>query len=431
MLETTVKKNKISLIDYNYKRDIENRLLLSDFSVVEVSVLEEILFSPIKTPIRKMGKNLDIGEETLIPILEKFSTTGLLHIEDDSVVVDKEMRKYFEAEIEKFNEDFIPGMEFLQNLLKKVPIHVLPLWYSIPRTSNNIFASLVEKYLLTPQIFQRYLLELNFSDPAIVAIAQDVFRAPDFKIPTKKLVQKYGISKEQLEEYILLLEFHFVCCSGYQKNDNAWEAVVTPFQEWRDYLTFLKTTTPSPLSDPSKVVRFRPHDFSFVEDMTSVIQAIRLQEPISDPQYLKQIQDKIELLNLKDPEIAKEFLEMRLENKALYLYRHPQNKISSAPVPEKVMREAEKSIGRVLHCGWVLYDDFFKGVMAPLGEFPVMLKKCGKCWKYAIPEYTPEEKTALHATIFEWLFEAGITAIGTYEGQDCFMVTPFGQSLFG
>lgn len=48
-----------------------------------------------------------------------------------------------------------------------------------------------------------------------------------------------------------------------------------------------------------------------------------------------------------------------------------------------------------------------------------------------MPAYTEEEKEILKSTIFDWLFEIGVTAVGTYEGEDCFCVTPFGQSLFG
>ena len=83
---TAVKKHKITLSDYNYQRDIENRLLLSQFSEFDHAVLEEILFSPIRTPIRKMTKNLNCSEEELLPVLQKFSQTGLLAIEDDSVI---------------------------------------------------------------------------------------------------------------------------------------------------------------------------------------------------------------------------------------------------------------------------------------------------------------------------------------------------------
>jgi hypothetical protein len=459
---TAVKKNKIALGDYNYKRDIENRLLLAGFSSLDFAVLEEILYSPIKTPIRKIAKNIDKPEEALLPILEKFVQAGLLAIEGDSIVVDKESRKYFEIEIEKFDPDFFPGMDFLQNLLKKVPIHVLPIWYAIPRTSNNIFDSLVEKYLLTPQIFQRYLMELNFGDPVLSAIAQDVFRAPQLLIPAQELLAKYGISREQFEEYMLVLECHFVCALGYQKIDEHWEEVVTPFHEWREYLTFLKTTTTPAIENPAKIERFRPHDFSFVEDMTAVLQlakkqpiplnpkgyaliASRLPEAPSHPNYFDQIIHKLQILKLAEvsdeklqpADAAAEWLEMRIENRALYLYRHPLNKIASAELPpqlatEKVIREAEKAVVRVLHNGWVLYEEFIKGVIVPIADHSaVTLKKCGKSWKYTLPEYTPEEQTLLHAIVFEWLFEEGITAIGTFEGKECFIVTPFGQSLFG
>jgi len=455
---TAVKKNKITLSDYNYRRDIENRLLMADFTTFEVAVLEEILYSPIRAPIRKMAKNLDKSEEELLPVLQKLSKTGLLIIEGDSIVVDKETRKYFETEIEKFESDFIPGMEFLQNLLKKVPIHVLPIWYSIPRTSNNIFDSLVEKYLLTPLIFQRYLIELNFGDPVLSAMAQDVLRSPELSVPAKELRAKYEISREKFEENMLILELHFVCCLGYQKVNDVWQERVTPFHEWREYLAFLKRTTTAAIADPSKIQRFRPHDFSFVEDMTAVLQLIkkqptplnpkgyaalaaRLQEVPPSPQYLDQIVHKLQLLKLAEvvdgklgaAEPAAEWLEMRLENRALYLYRHPLNKIQTMEqTPEKIIREAEKSIMRVLHTGWVLFEEFNKGVIVPLGDHTsATLKKCGKDWKYALPEYSPQERALLHAVIFEWLFEAGITATASYQGQECFTVTPFGQSLFG
>ena len=462
---TQLKKNKITLSDYNYRRDIENRLLLASFTAFEIAVLEEILYSPIKAPIRKIAKNIDKTEEELLPILEKLTKTGLLHIEGDSIVVDKETRKYFETEIEKFESDFCPGMEFLQNTLKKVPIHVLPIWYSIPRTSNNIFESLVEKYLLTPQIFQRYLMELTFGDPALSAIAQDVLRSPDLTLTAKEVMNKYDLSREKFEENMLILELHFVCCLRYEQSGDGWEEKVTPFHEWREYLTFLKTTTTAKITDTAKIERYRSHDFAFIEDMTAVLQlvkkqptplnpkgyaaiAARLQEVPPTPQYINyidQIVNKLQLLRLAEvegdelqaTEPAAEWLEMRVENRALYLYRHSLNTIQSVEAPsylltEKVIRDAEKAVMRVLHTGWVYFDEFDKGVIVPFGDHAAAtLKKCGKGWKYALPEYTPEERPFIRAIVFEWLFEAGITAVGTYQGRECFTVTAFGQSLFG
>jgi len=227
-------------------------------------------------------------------------------------------------------------------------------------------------------------------------------------------------------------------------------------------LMFLKSTTNTPIADISKIERYRPHDFSFVEDMTGVLQLIkkqptplnpkgyaaiaaRLSEIPPSPQYIDQIVAKLQLLKLAEvvddklqaAEPAAEWLEMRVENRALYLYRHSLNKILSIQLPshlltEKVIRDAEKAVMRVLHTGWVLFEDFDKGVIVPFGDHaPATLKKCGKGWKYALPEYTPEERAFIRAIVFEWLFEAGITAVGTYNGKECFTVTAFGQSLFG
>lgn len=436
----TIKKNKISLSDYNYQRDIENRLLLSQFSEFDHSVLEEILFSPIRTPIRKIAKNLSTSESLLMPVLQKLSQAGLLIIEEENIVVDKEVRKYFEVEIEKFEPDFIPGMEFLQHLLKKIPIHLLPVWYSIPRTSNNIFESLVEKYLHTPQIFQRHLLDLNFGNPVISAIAQEVFASPELEVSAQQMIKKFQITQEQFTEYMLILELHFVCCLKYQKVGQGWEERVSPFYEWREYLTHLKQTTPSPIPNPALVARYKPHDFSFIEEMSALLQSAK-KEPILVSPNTENLFYKLQLLKLAEIEggalrptaAAADWLEMRVENRAIYLYRHGANRIRSMPsVCEKLIREAEKSILRVLHSDWILFEDFLPGVLIPLGDHPpVSLKKSGKSWKYARPEYSPQERQLIHATVFEWLFEAGLTAIGTYKGKECFKVTAFGQSLFG
>ncbi len=111
---SAVRKNKITLEDYDYRQDIENRLLMSQFSTCDLNVLEEILYSSLKIPTRKLAKSVDLDEEELLPILKKISKTGLFAFEDDSIVVDKDLRKYFEAQALKFDPDFRPGMEFFR-----------------------------------------------------------------------------------------------------------------------------------------------------------------------------------------------------------------------------------------------------------------------------------------------------------------------------
>ncbi|MGH2613545.1 MAG: hypothetical protein ACRDFB_10935, partial [Rhabdochlamydiaceae bacterium] len=62
----TARKHKVTLSDYDYKQDIENRLILSHLSIEEHAVLEEILFSPIHTSVRKIAKNIDVQEDTVL-----------------------------------------------------------------------------------------------------------------------------------------------------------------------------------------------------------------------------------------------------------------------------------------------------------------------------------------------------------------------------
>ncbi|MBS0626427.1 MAG: hypothetical protein JSS32_10285 [Verrucomicrobia bacterium] len=476
MLELSpARKNKVNLADYNSSQDIENRIMMSDFTAFEHSVLEEILFSPLKVSLKKLSRAVDCADEEIEPILKKLTAAGLVALEGDSILVDKEMRKYFEFQITRFDSDFKPDMEFLQGLLKKVPIHILPTWYSIPRTSNNIFESIVEKYLLTPQAFNRYLGELNLGDPRIVGIIHDVYASPLFKVSSSDLISKYNLNRRDFEEIMVLLEFNFACCLSYEKEDDHWLEFATPFYEWRQYLLFLQETEAHPIEQPELVFRKRDNDFSFVEDMGAIL-SLAQKKPISVGQwqksnplptalarelahqlhlapdeewpqvqgYLAQVIEKLCLVKLADCidgrlyalEAANDWLDQSLQNRALFLYRHPLNQTLSCQLPaslatERHLREAEKAIKRVLHGKWVYFDEFIKGVLVSLDEDSVvMLKRTGKTWRYTIPTYDEDKKALIRATFLEWLFETGMVAPGTVDGRDCFCATPFGRLFF-
>lgn len=478
MLElTAIRKNKVVLSDYNCQKDIDNRMLMADCSTFDLEVLEEILFSPLKTSFKKLLRSVGCEEEKLLQVLKKLAQHGLLSFQEDFIVIDKEMRKYFEFQIIRFDPDFKPDMEFLSGLLRKVPIHHLPAWYSIPRTSNNIFESIVEKYLLTPQIYQRYLLDLNFGDPVIHGIISDLFAAQDFKLYSSDVIGKYNLTRRNFEEIMLLLEFNFIGCVSYKKEDDHWIEIITPYYEWHQYLRFLKETNAPRCGQDSEIERSRKSDFAFVEDMSAVL-SLSLKKPISlsswepgqplprkivldlaphcslstDSQkaldfaatYLAAVIQKLLLIELSclngqklaplDP--AHSWLKMTEESKALHLYRHNKNRILNFALfpqiaTERNIRESEKSLKRVLHGEWVFFDDFFKGISIALSENSVIaLKKTGKHWKYSLPVYSVGEKNLVKATIFEWLFETGMVITGTCRGQDCFAVTPFGRFYF-
>lgn len=437
MLEiTSPRKNKINLSDYPMMQDVECRLFMSDICLHDIEVLEEILFSPLKISFKKLVRNVGCSEEELSTSLQKLAPLGLLTLSDDTITVDKEKRKYFEFEMMRFQPDFKPDMEFLQGLLRKVPIHVLPTWYAIPRTSNNIFESIVEKYLLTPHMFQRYIEELNLGDPILNAIIRDVYNAPDFKISSSDLIAKYNLTAKAFEEMILILEFNFACCLVFQKEDDHWLEYVTPFHEWREYLCFFRATEPVCIDPREEIDQKSDSDFAFIEEMSDLLLRSKntpspmSQTPAAEKLCLLRLAESTDAL-LQTTDLGDAWLDLSLENRSLHLYRHTHNRILSLNAGERCVREAEKSIKRALHGGWVYFDDFIRGALVPLSEHSVvMLKRFGKHWKYTLPVYGNEEKNLIKATIFEWLYEFGMVTLGKCHGKDCFAVTSFGRFFF-
>jgi len=453
----TFRKNKIELKEYDYSKDVQNRVLMAQFSPLDIEVLEEILYSSLRIPLSVLQANLDLEIDELSPILERFSKTGLLTAHADHVLVDKEMRKYYEFQVLKFEEDFKPGMDYLQGLLRKVPIHILPIWYSISRTSNNIFESIVEKHLETPQIFQRYLMDLHFTDPVQKGILNAIYQSPHYEVDAKDMINKFSLSQEEFEEHMLHLEFSFVGCVKYVKDKNKFKQVITPFQEWKQYLCHVRDTEPCSLIDEEKVERVKANDFAVVEEMSTILQlatkgsitkdllpAVQKKHPDLDESDFSCYVEKFCLLNLASQngnEIvctsdSVTWLKMDLVDRAIFLYRHPLNslvdsKLSPQLCQHRLVKEAEKSTVRVVKAGWVFLDDFIKGIFIPLKEEHQIKLVChGRTWKYQLPQYSKEEVSFFKAVIQNWLFEVGITALGKVDGRECFTLTPLGQDLF-
>ncbi|CCB91618.1 putative uncharacterized protein [Waddlia chondrophila 2032/99] len=460
MLVNSLKKNKINLSDYNYEKDIECRKLMSDLSVFEVNTLTEIVHGSLNTTISQIAESVDATEEDVLPALEKLKKLKLFQINGDRINISKEMRKYYESQIPKFDNDFRADMEFVKGFLSKVPIHVLPIWYSIPRTSDDIFGSIIEKFLITPKIYQRYLDEISFDDPILNAIMNDVYSHTDYKIRVSEVIEKYSLTREQFEEHMLLLEFNLICCLSYNESDDHWVEVITPFYEWRQLLRERRKNQPQPINHLLEIERTHPHDFGFVMD-TSAITSTALNSPIPiheengewtlpqetarhilgrsiTPQYarlLLKILIELKLVEIADHQIvskdlSEDWLKKHLQEQAITIYRYGVHQ--GAPVPgtyiNRDLREIETSLKRLMNKGWIYFDDFLKGCCAPIGNNnPVTLVKKGKRWKYELPAYSEEDIKTIHQYIFQTLFAAGFVATGTHAGKECFTITPFGR----
>ncbi len=461
----SARKIKINLSDYDFKKDIDNRLLIAEFSDFDREVLEEILYSSIHTDIEKLQKSLNASEKTLSTCLKKLSKTGLFEIKNEEIIVDKQMRKYFESEILKFNEDFKPDFEFLQGLLKKVPIQILPLWYSLSRSTSNIFDSIIEKYLITPQVFLRHIEDFQSKDPLIEEIIKEVYNPP-FKVFGEHIKKKFNLSQIDLETILLTLEFAFIACLSYDCIDGYWKEVITPFYEWKEYLEFIANTEAASIKDPSKIIRTRPEDFAFVQDAETILNLIKkaplpLQSKESFSLFPEKITELGEKLNLTNPaaylstivekllivkfaEIKNgklvfadgdEWLSLSLENKALNLYQHPLNRLgkqfSETTFSESNIRKAEKCLLRALDVDWIYFDEFMKGIMCPLSdEQNVSLKKIGKAYRYILPAYSDEQFLLFKTVVFKWLFECSLVATGLHDNRPCFKVTKLGKKIF-
>jgi predicted transcriptional regulator len=363
-------KNKINLFDYDYLEDIKNRILMSNLSLFEVEVLIELVNGSLKNSIEHLSDALEASKETTQLALVKLEPSKLFSIQGSSIIINKAVRKYYEAQIEKFDDDFKPNIEFLQTILNKVPIEVLPGWYSLPKNSNNIFSSIIDKFLITPKVYSTYLSQLEFDSPIFNSIIQDLYNSPDLKLSSSVLLKRYALSRAQLEEYFLHLEYNFVCCVSYSKKGDGWEEVLTPFYEWRQYCLLQKKSTPNPIQDDKNV-----HKLS------------------TNP---------------------KKNICHSLVNSELYT---PKN-----------IREIERSLKNSSLSGWIYIDDFLNGFTSPINnKETATLRNKGKRWEYQLPSYSKEELEFIQAVITEKFFETGLTAIGVHKKRLCFSLTPFGK----
>lgn len=447
---TPSRKFKIHLQDYPYRRDIEIRLFCSHLSVIEINVLREIIHHSLKFSVDQLAEDVDLSLQDLFPILDKLSVSKLFTQQQMMLVVDKEKRKYFESQIVKFDEDFRPDLDYFQTLLNKVPMHTLLNWYAIPRTSDNIFESIKEKYFLTPQIYRQYLHELQFDDPILPEIIQKIFESPQLMMRVDDLKSHFQLTHEKIEEYLLLLEYHFICCLNYQQIDGRWEEIITPFAEWKEYLQFESQTKPQPIPEIS-ILKDQSVKFAFIQDLATLLTAC---------QSKKVAFNNIKNLHTKDPD-QKSFLIHTL-NQLEFVNEHSSGEISitesgkkwlSKTLYEQIgilandlrntlalhdcfsslwngrnLRLIEKNLKCLSVNEWIEMDSFLEYITAPIGDKEqVALKNKRKKWRYALPSYTENDRLFIQAVLTERLARFGIIDTGSFKGKKCFCLTPFGS----
>lgn len=456
MLELVpAKKYKIQLSDYDFQKDINHRKLLASLSPLEIEILEEILFHPLTIPLRDLSRSLELSLPELEKYLKKLQASSLFSLEEEALHVDKEARKYFEIEIERFAEEFKPDLEFFHSLLKKVPIHSLIHWYSIPKSSDHIFSSLIEKQISSPYLYEKHLLEVSV-DASLKQSIDLLFERPDLCLPIKTLQKTLSLSEEELETLLLNLEFHLIGFSVYRNQGNSYQRYLVPLREWEEYLLQEKKTSRLRVA----IQEFRKSEFAFVKDLKLFLEVIlpgflpwkekklstafqekllyKLQLSSNDFSYIEQLLQVALQLQLLDShkeslmisKLGEDWLSQTEEDQAIYLYRHiphaPHNPLSS----ERNLKAIEKGISHLPMMQWIDLAAFLEKAPICLGEdTKIQLKKWGKHWSFVIPTYTEEEKAWIQSTIMEKLFESGIVSIGFQDAKPFFRITSFGYKF--
>ncbi len=457
MTLNTSRKTQVDLSCYNYRLDIEHRLLMSDFTSFEVEVLLEVLHGSLRFTVDSLAQLLGASKLAVMAALESLQKTKLLKVAHGQVVVDKERRKYYESQMEKFDNDFEPDVEYVLSTLRQVPIHVLPTWYAISKSTDDIFSSIIEKHLLTPEIYRRYILDLCYDDPIAAGIIEDVFTSPDFKVRGQAIREKYKLSNEQFEERLLHLEFQLACFLSYSQINGEWTEVVTPLHEWRQFLRFQREAYPATIKE-AEVHRYRSDDFGFIIDLAALLQAskpagiplkkgsldeaavknclasVADEQALQDPAYAECLMTRALQVGLAEvvdnkfhalPE-ADPWIKQPPHQRAVILYR------CVTRAAERDLRAIEKSLKRMVGAGWITFDDFMAGFTQPIGKaVPMTLVKKGKRWRYQIPSYDEDQKAFIQAVIFQHLFHVGMVATGLWKRKACFKITPFGKFTLG
>jgi predicted transcriptional regulator len=467
MTNSVTRKHKVELADYPYHRDVTNRLLLSQLKDFEIATLQEIINGSLRTTVEQLASAIDLSTEQLLPLLKRLESVDLVKLDKSSLTINKEMRKYYCCELTKFSNSFEPDLQHLQALLHKVPIHILPLWYAIPRTSDNIFQSILERYFQTPKMYRKHLEELAIESPLLYQVFDLLQKTPDFCLPSSQIQQQFQLTPAQFHELVIALEYQFVCCLCYRQTAEGWQEYLILYQEWRQYQQFIRKNTPKTIEEETEIERTHRSDFGFIEDLATLTREW-LKEPNTFIQvaptrsaaehvcmsylphvpaeksssYLKVLYQTATHLQLLTTEKdcgsvnsahCQAWLQKNKQDQASDIYclmlnyvRH--SKPQALGCTERDFREIEKSLRSLAHKGWVYFDDFNKGMTAAIGKHAtVALAQRGKKWRYALPQYDEDEKHLIYELIYQYFYYTAFVATGTHQGRPCLKLTPYGR----
>lgn len=420
---------QITLSDYDYRKEIQHRIWLSEQSDTTIELLKEIVYGPIKTSKKALTEALSLSVKEVTKSLEPILAYQICKISGEVITVDKHLRRYFERRVEIFEENFTPGISFIKDLLAAAPITSLPVWYALPRMTENIVTSLIEVYLQSPKRFENYLKDQPLTNPIQKAIWKELLSSNHFSVPTKKLIKKLNISKEQMHEAMLYLEFRFMACIYYEKNNGVWEEHISLFSEWKEYQKHI--THPAKNSKSQK--SFFPKNTDPLDHLTDMNEAMNALE---HGRKLKckalQTARKLALVeSYRCTEKGKQWLQMAIVDQAAAIYRQASLLNEDIELSGRQMHSLERTLRNIAHTGWVCLQEFLDYFSEPMEKNAESYLTCltNGQWKYKLPQLSPSMRKTVSTFITQQMVIAGMVETTESEGVAHFRLTSFGKMI--
>ncbi|GAB4228606.1 MAG: hypothetical protein Tsb0021_06120 [Chlamydiales bacterium] len=433
MFTKPIKKNKVCLEDYDYQRDTKCFKLLSNLLPFELEVLQEILFSSLRFPISSLAKKVGVDEEELTESLDLFRDAELLENDGVSISVDKERRKYFEVQIERFEPDFSPDVGFITQQLSALPIHVLPEWFAISRSSDHIISSIIERYLGSPKRYENHLLEVGYEHPMIQHVIDEIHQSPSLEISAKKIKENFDLDDDQFAVLSLLLEYNLVAFSVFKLEDDDFIHLFVPYKEWKEFQ--MKKFACRYCSVPHSIDPPKSEPFEHLICLNHKLKTWENQE-LSNLECQILLSSKMIKENngiMERTQKLKDWLQQSHEDQAFTLYRSlPLHFLSAQKInsSERALRLVEKALKRIEVREWVPLNAFIKSMVEISDSHKtVELVRRGGSWHYHIPEIHEETKQFIKSLVLEYFVILGMTETTQTENELHFCLTNFGKKL--
>ena len=436
MILYTNNKNKVSLEDYPFKLDIHRRRCVSRFTPFERDLFYEMCLGRLKTTVEDLAEDLDVDPAIILAVLKKNNSIGLFNLEGHDVVINKEERKLYEVELEKFNDSFVPNLNHLRALFSKVPIDVIPRWFALPKSCDAIYTTLLDVHFETPKTFERYMRELEFDDPILNRIIKQLYTSTYYYMTLQEIKEEYFLSDEILYQIIAILEFNLLLVHSYHKVGDVYHEVVTPPYEYRQLLLDKLEKKPKTISEEEKAITVYTLHQDYIPKVTRTLKTIKdlmkgekgTDIHADDLTLVKRLLE-IDLLDTHDKEIVVSqegnyFLNQTDSERMCYFLNPKKGK--NRLFSEWVQRQIEKEL--LAYDSWIFVDDFISSLQIPLDSHaPLQLIRKGRSSYYAIPVYNEEERESIRTFLCDHLAVANVIELGESEGKTTLRITKFGR----